>query len=408
MESASFAAVRQVLTWAAEQGLSLRGLLDAEQLQALARVFDGQAPWRFELYEPLRAFSQAVPRLSLPDVPTAMHFGDALTALEELLQSRGPTWPAYSRTSPSVLAELGYEAASQGIERLHDAHRAAWREHALSNKELLLRGAEQASGQQVLVLGAGKLYDIPLERLAERFERVVLVDIDERALCHSVERAGLPGELRRRVTLSIADVTGSAETFSRKAHEAFDLAGETAVYQALLGLLHGYRLEQPPRLCGPELAETSFDFACSSLLLSQLATPFTQFLTQHFTERFPDSALIRSAEFRIALTQFTHRIEHAHIAALLATAPLVALTSDVAEHLTELDDHGNLNAEAPVSLIGAPHLEDLVPIQQARVKSSSEWSWNRVAPTRTAPHGVLLQVVGIIAERTNISQLPAR
>lgn len=399
MESASSAAVRQVLAWAAEQGLAIGGVVTAGQLAALAQIFAGEQPWRFELYEPLRAFSHAVPRLNLPDIPAAIHFGDVLTALEELLQAHGPAWPAHPTASPSSLAELGYETASDGITRLHDASAAAWREHALANKELLLKGAERAEATSALVLGAGKLYDIPLRRLAEHFERVVLVDIDERALRNSFEHSGLSAELKKRVTLAVVDVTSCADSFSHKAHEAFDIAGEKAVYEALLGLLHGYRLEQLPRLGGPEHADTRFSFACSSLLLSQLATPFTQFLEHRFKERFPGSPLTRSHEFRGALAQFTHRIEHAHITALLAAAPLVALTSDVAEHFTELDAHGNLITGAPVSLIGAPHLEDLVPTQQAHVSSSSEWTWHRVVPTRNAPHGRLHQVVGIIAER---------
>jgi hypothetical protein len=290
---------------------------------------------------------------------------------------------------------------SDGITRLHDQHTAAWQEHATDNKELILRGAERAAGTTALVVGAGKLYDIPLRGLAERFERLLLVDIDEAALRQSVEHSGLSQELRRRLTLAVTDVTGISDTFLHKVRPIFELADERACYEALLGLLHAYCLAQPPELISPELAPEKLAFACSSMVLSQLATPLTQYVERRFSERFPESALVHAHEFRVALAQFTHRIEHAHIAALLCAAPCVALSTDTAEYFTELDAHGNISSSAPLSLIGAPHLEDLVPSQRAHVVTSSEWSWQRVVPTRQAPHGRLLQVVGIVAERTS-------
>lgn len=137
------------------------------------------------------------------------------------------------------------------------------------------------------------------------------------------------------------------------------------------------------------------------MVLSQLATPLTSYLEARFAERFPDSTLLQAHEFQVALAQFTHRLQQAHVTALLDTAPCVALTSDISEQLTQLDLHGNVHASASLPLIGAPHLEDLVPVHRAHVVSSSEWSWQRIVPSRKKPHGRLLQVVGVVAERAS-------
>jgi hypothetical protein len=400
MESASFRAVRQVLTWASDQGMTIRGLLSAEQLESLARVFSGNEPWRFDWYEPLRAFSHAIPRLNLPDAPAAMHLGDALEALGELLQARYPSWPTQPSVSERTFAELGYAATSAGISRLRDKSAAAWRDHGVNNKELLLRGAELAKGARAAVIGAGKLYDIPLRKLAERFEQVLLVDIDEPSLTQSVAQSGLDPELRKRLMLISSDVTGINDTFLHRARAALEIADERAAYEGLLGLFHGYCLAEPPLLFpGSALPDGGLDFVCSSMVLSQLATPLTRYVEQTFAQRFPESTLTQAHEFQVALAQFTHRLQHAHITSLLAAAPCMALTSDIAEQYTHLDPYGKINASQALPLIGAPHLEDLIPVQRAQVLTSSEWSWERVVPTRSHPHGRLLKVVGVVAQR---------
>jgi len=401
MESASFRAVRQIVAWASDQGMSIRGLLSAEQLEELSRVFSGSEPWRFDLYEPLRAFSHAIPRLNLPDAPAAMHFGDALEALDAVLRARSPRWPTQPSVSERTFAELGYAGTSAGITRLRDKSAAAWRDHGVNNKELLLRGAESSKGGRAAVIGAGKLYDIPLRKLAERFEHVLLVDIDEQSLTQSVAQSRLDPELQRRLTPIRADVTGINDTFLHRARESLDIADERAAYEALLGLFHGYCVAEPPALFSSSACpEGGLDFVCSSMVLSQLATPLTRYAEQKFAERFPESTLIGAYEFQVALAQFTHRLQHAHISSLLAAAPCVALTSDIAEQYTHLDPYGNVSvASQPLPLIGAPHLEDLIPVQRAQVRTSSEWSWERVVPTRSNPDGRLLKVVGVVAER---------
>ena len=170
------------------------------------------------------------------------------------------------------------------------------------------------------------------------------------------------------------------------------------MYAALLRLLQDYRVDQPPRLV-PEQAAGPLDFACSSMVLSQLATPLTLYVQKQFAARFPASQRTQALEFQVALGQFTHRVQHAHVRSLLAAAPCIALTSDITDQYTALDARGTLSAAAPLPLIGAPRLLDLVPRQQARPVANGEWQWRHVVPTRSKPHGHTLQVAGIVAER---------
>jgi hypothetical protein len=380
--------------------MSVRDQLTEEQLAALERTFSGSEPWSFALYPPLRGFGDALSRLNLPDMPALLNFGDVLQALDELWADTPPAWPTHEEVSESTFSELGYASTSAGITRARDANAAAWREHGTSNRQFLLRGAESAAGPRAVVVGAGKLYDIPLRKLAERFEQLLLVDIDAAALIESVKQVGLEPKLQARLSLVQADVTGINDVFLEKARAALALADEGEVYAALLRLLHEYRVDQAPRLFPEGEARGPLDFACSSMVLSQLATPLTQYVEQRFHLRFPGSERTQQLEFQVALAQFTHRVQLAHVRSLLAAAPCIALTSDITDHYTALDGYGNVvYAPARLPLIGAPSLEALVPRLQARSVSTADWQWRQVVPTRSKPRGRTVQVAGVVAER---------
>jgi len=397
----SLPAFRRVLAWAAEQGMSVRGQLSEEQLAALERVFSGKEPWSFEHYQPLRAFAHALPRLNLPDLPALLNFGDVLQALDEHRAATVAAWPTHEAVSESTFSELGYSSTSAAITRIRDTNAAAWREHAVSNKEVLLRGAERAAGPRAVIIGAGKLYDIPLRKLAERFEQLLLVDIDAAALAESVKQVGLEPKLHARLLPVQADVTGINDVFLQRARAALAQTGEVEVYEALLRLLHDYRIDEPPRLFPESAARGPLDFACSSMVLSQLATPLTSYVQEQFALRFPASQRTRAEEFQVALGQFTHRVQHAHVRSLLAAAPCIALSSDITDQYTALDPRGSmLHGAARLPLIGAPSLSALVPRQQARTVLTAEWQWQHVVPSRIKPHGRTVQVEGVVAERS--------
>jgi hypothetical protein len=379
--------------------MSVRDQLNEEQLLALQRAFEGREPWSFELYPRLRAFGYALWRLNLPDLPALLNVGDVLQALDELRADTLVAWPAHESVAESTFSELGYASTSAGITRTRDANAAAWREHAVSNKELLLRGAERAAGPRAVVIGAGKLYDVPLRKLAERFEQLLLIDIDAAALAESVSQVGLEPRLHARLKLVQADVTGINDVFLEKARVALALPEEDAVCAALLRFLHEYRLDEPPRLFPESAAQGPFDFACSSMVLSQLATPLTDYLQQQFAARFPASQRLEAQELQVALGQFAHRVQLAHVRSLLTAAPCIALTSDLSDQYTSLDARGTIHGAAPLPLLAAPTLPAVVPRLQARQVLTAEWQWRHIVPTRSKPHGHTLQVAGVVAER---------
>jgi hypothetical protein len=386
MESRSLVAVRQVMDWASEQGMTIRDLMSAEELEQLRAVFSRSAPWSFALYQPLRAFSHAMARLELPDLPARVNFADALAAIEDVMG--GEPWPMSGRRSTEAFIEFGYAQTSAGITRLKERFSAAWREHASKNQEFLL-SVDVGRRESALIVGAGKIYDIPLRKLAERFARLILIDIDLDAMQESVERSDLPPSLRENLLLVQADVTGINDVFLERVRKAFEPTSEEEVYAEVVGLLHSYRVATPPELADLQQSEP-VDAAFSSMVLSQLATPLTEHLKERCAARFPGSQRWRGREFQVGLGQFAHRVQHTHLRALAKAARVVVVTSDVAETPGLPEVPG-----VRLPMIGAPHLEELFPAQDSEVVASAEWVWQHL-PASKQPPGRHMEVHGVV------------
>jgi hypothetical protein len=91
-----------------------------------------------------------------------------------------------------------------GIDLRARRFRGVW-EHHLARTRGFIVEATKDGGDEVVVLGAGQLRDCPLHDLVDRFSRVVLVDIDPRAIAwcrRFVRRFG------NRVVCERGDLTG--------------------------------------------------------------------------------------------------------------------------------------------------------------------------------------------------------
>jgi hypothetical protein len=99
---------------------------------------------------------------------------------------------------------LGRDHASD-----HGRFRVHWETHVRNSREMILRGAGRVvEPQSVTILGGAAAYNIPLAELAERFDRVRLIDIDAGGLDNTV--AGLPSALQSKIEVEVADATGGA------------------------------------------------------------------------------------------------------------------------------------------------------------------------------------------------------
>ncbi len=111
---------------------------------------------------------------------------------------------------PRPLRDMGYLSELIAIGARHRRCRAAWADHLSRSRQAILDAAAQAPNRRkAIVLGSGRLLDVPLAALAAQFESVTLVD--------AVHPLAARWQARRQanVTLVTRDVTGIIDALHR-------------------------------------------------------------------------------------------------------------------------------------------------------------------------------------------------
>lgn len=300
-------------------------------------------------------------------------------------------WTFDPQIDPHAFRALGFAASSAGIARRQRQYREGWWAHAERSKAFILDAALRVSQPRLaVVLGAGKAYDLPLGELAQRFARVVLVDIDAAALADTSAAAVRDAGLRSKLELRALDLTGVTARLVREIEAAMAAAADAAAAEARYDdLCRSYRLAAPPRFF-----EETADLIVSGLMLTQLALPAKLLAKRLFEERFGPVTRESEPRWVAAWDGLDLRMQQDHIAALARQARLAVLTSEVIHHVTALDARGN---ERPTgeswSLIGADSLERRLP-SGVELLAQATWPWPRLRPS-ARDLGARMQVAAV-------------
>jgi hypothetical protein len=283
-----------------------------------------------------------------------------LTTLNSLVE--GEAWLFEPKVDAHAFELLGFAESSAGIARTQRENREGWWAHARRHKAFILDAAARVEHPRLaVVLGAGKAYDLPLEELAKRFERVVLVDIDAEALAPTRTATIRDAVLRGRVELRPMDISGVTARLALGIEAALS---SSAPEPALESLCRSYRLAAPPRLL--EAGEHA-ELIVSGLVLSQLGLQPKLAAKRLFERRF--GPIPRESELRwsFAWDELELRLQQDHVNALADQADLAVLSSDVVHR----------SGGQAWSVIGSDRLEERLPAFQEIVARAS-WSWPRV------------------------------
>jgi len=289
-------------------------------------------------------------------------------------------WEFDPKVDAHAFRLLGFAETSAGIARTQRENREGWWAHSRHHKAFILDAAARVERPRLaVVLGAGKAYDLPLEELAKRFERVVLVDIDAEAMAASSAAAVRDAGLRRRLELRPMDVTGVtahlAKEIDREVGSASNAASAEAALEALCG---SYCLASPPRLVAPD---ERGDLLVSGLVLSQLGLQPKLAAKRLFEQRFGKIARDSEPRWSAVWDELERRVQQDHVDALCEHADLAVLSSDVVHH----------SGGESWSVIGADRLEERVP-RFLEILARAAWGWERVrGAVRTDVHAMLLR-----------------
>ena len=151
-------------------------------------------------------------------------------------------------------------ALSAAEERYQDY----WSPHIEKSHDRILQSAQLArQHSRAVALGAGSCREIPLEGLAQRFEQVVLVDLDEQSMREAVGQ--LPSELQDKVEIRVSDITSFARPMMERVEEAVENSSSAEEAFECLGKIY----DAVPELGeSPPLPEA--DLVISSLLVAEL------------------------------------------------------------------------------------------------------------------------------------------
>jgi hypothetical protein len=381
--------LRRALAWAIEAQREVPNVISTRDLARLDEALARDAPFPTELYPKLRLFAQILWRTGLPAPLPRLGLGDALEAIAE--RAAVAPWPFLAGVEPRTFRELGYEANAAGLDRERGRHRAGWTAHAEESRRFIIDALDGVGGRGVAwVLGAGRAYDLPLDALAERFETVVLADIDGAAL--EATLGTIAASRRARFELAALDLTGVAATWRARSDEAIGGARDARhAAERLEGLYASYAVVEPRPWS--RLGDRA-DVVISQMVLSQLNDSLERYPRRLYEERFGAPLFDSHPELRVANMLFAHRVQHDHLR-FLRRHGAALLTSDVSEQLERL---GPAGAPEPVGdelpLLGVYRLAERVP-HGLEVASQRDWTWTRAVATSAHPRGSRMRVTAL-------------
>lgn len=230
--------------------------------------------------------------------------------------------------TPCSLAfrRVGYLRGQLGIKVRHRQCRSAWRPHLELTKVAILtaiRDCEQR--RKCVILGSGRLLDVPLKQLSRAFREVILVDA-----VHPLS-AYVAAAWYRNVQLVRADVTGTAEELTRVAR----------------------RPELPLPRVSPSLFcdDQEIDYVASVNLMSQLAY-------------LPGIYLEQGSRSEVEIEDYSKAVLSAHLQYLQRLPGIVSLITDV-EKLV-VDQRGRITER--IDILHGVELP----------RATEEWKWNHV------------------------------
>jgi hypothetical protein len=170
----------------------------------------------------------------------------------------------------------------------------AYNELKENSRDMIL-GATKGILQKnaVLIFGAGYCIELPLRELAERFDKVILVDVDKKAMQTAIDL--LSDELKKKCTCIEYDLTGIFSNFSIELmHLERRTLNAHEIQEKINILLNKYALlaeTQTGRIAAIFKEKYHPSFVISSLLISTLGPVFVDEITRVFPKLTKDPLL---------------------------------------------------------------------------------------------------------------------
>lgn len=211
------------------------------------------------------------------------------------------------------LRQQGYVQSGMGILERYRKSAAYWAPHLENNRRGMLRVAEKLGperGGTLIILGAGRLLDVPWEQIFPLFERVVLVDADYCVVPY-VERVMAASRVKNlpRPSFEIGDLTASVVDTAAWAEHA--IHGAHSATAAVEELVRGFETAGTPQAPWAR-AYADVRMIVSTNLISQLGYYPRRHVQKIFKQRFSQS-LEKYGKAAQGLEKYFDRVRARHL-----------------------------------------------------------------------------------------------
>ena len=235
-----------------------------------------------------------------------------------------------------------------------------------------------ASKGSVVVFGAGKVYDIPIDELARDFDKVVLVDIDGAALERT--QSAIDKKHRNKVEIRTKDLTGITAYMQKEiARIIAEANSPDSASDQLVEFFNSYYLPEGVQFLNDG---EQVDMLVSGMVLTQIVYSPITYAGTEFVKKFgtQHAKTLNKKEYQLAYSRWLVQVQHDHIAALGQQAGLVVLTSETGVIKTTINFQGQIYAASNfLQMIGAMTLLDRIP-SNYDVLHKDSWLWVRQLP----------------------------
>jgi hypothetical protein len=269
-------------------------------------------------------------------------------------------WDYVRASGDRRLRQQGYVQSGMGILERYRKSAPYWAAHLENNRKGLLNAAKRLGperGGTLMVLGAGRLLDVPWEQIFPRFERVVLADADY-CIVPFVERVMAASRVKDipKPLFEIGDLTASVVDTAAWAEHAINMARSAPA--AADDLAKGFQSAGTPQAPWAR-AYADVRMIVSTNLLSQLGYYPRRHIQSYFKKRF-DQPFDKFNEASSSLEKYFDRVRARHVHDLAAQknawAYVSADTSVITYQVKGRITHNLLAEAAPID--GGVTLDD--------------------------------------------------
>jgi len=263
-------------------------------------------------------------------------------------------------------------------------------QHVTRSEQMILSAAEQTATARAIVLGPGRCTEIPVERLAKRFDHVDMVDMDKAALDEGLASLSLDDALTAKLNIQQRDLTGVIDMFEEGLTRI--ISDETDFDVALLkmtDLLQSIKPQYP-------VVKQQYDLVIASVVLSQLHVAVSNLALSNAAKKWPNhvQTMRKSQPWTQAMLQLATVVEPAfvrYVQDLLAPGGRIFLSATMHTCFIHEAPNGDWYTDGRYRMTTRDRLADYVD-DRATSQVTDEWFWIALLPVAGETAGKLFSV----------------